>query len=62
MVNSDFSGVLRNAYVTGKKFDMIFVDPPYASGLGELALGLIFDLDLLADGGVIVFEHGAEKT
>lgn len=62
VVNSDFSGVLRNAYVTGKKFDMIFVDPPYASGLGELALGLIFDLDLLADGGVIVFEHGAEKT
>lgn len=62
VVNSDFSGVLRNAYVTGKKFDMIFVDPPYASGLGELALGLIFDLDLLADGGVVVFEHGAEKT
>mgnify|MGYP000566945236 FL=1 len=62
VVNSDFSGVLRNAYVTGKKFDMIFVDPPYASGLGELALGLIFDLDLLADGGIIVFEHGAEKT
>lgn len=62
VVNSDFSGVLRSAYVTGKKFDMIFVDPPYASGLGELALGLIFDLDLLADGGVIVFEHGAEKT
>ena len=62
VVNSDFSGVLRNAYITGKKFDMIFVDPPYASGLGELALGLIFDLDLLADGGVIVFEHGAEKT
>ncbi|HBP52045.1 MAG TPA: 16S rRNA (guanine(966)-N(2))-methyltransferase RsmD [Clostridiales bacterium] len=62
VVNSDFSGVLRNAYVTGKKFDMIFVDPPYASGLGELALGLIFDLDLLAEGGVVVFEHGAEKT
>lgn len=62
VVNSDFSGVLRNAYVTGKKFDMIFVDPPYASGLGELALGLIFDLDLLANGGVVVFEHGAEKT
>lgn len=62
VVNSDFSGVLRNAYVTGKKFDMIFVDPPYASELGELALGMIFDLDLLDKDGVIVFEHGAEKT
>lgn len=62
VVNSDFSGVLRNAYVTGKKFDMIFVDPPYASGLGELALGMIFDLDLLDKDGVIVFEHGAGKT
>lgn len=62
VVNSDFSGVLRNAYVTGKKYDMIFVDPPYASRLGELALGMIFDLDLLDKDGVIVFEHGAEKT
>lgn len=62
VVNSDFSGVLRNAYVTGKKFDMIFVDPPYASGFGELALGMIFDLDLLDKDGVIVFEHGAGKT
>ncbi len=62
VVTSDFSGVLRNAYVTGKKFDLIFVDPPYASGLGELALGMIFDFDLLAKDGVVVFEHGAEKV
>ncbi len=62
VVNSDFSAVLRNAYVTGKKFDMIFVDPPYASGLGELALGMIFDMNLLKDDGVIVFEHGQEKS
>lgn len=62
VVNSDFSGALRNAYVTGKKYDMIFVDPPYASGLGEPALGMIFDFDLLEKDGVVVFEHGAEKT
>ncbi len=62
VVNSDFSGALRNAYITSKKYDMIFVDPPYATGLGELALGMIFDFDVLAEDGVIVFEHGAEKT
>ncbi len=58
---ADFSAFLRSAQAQGKKFDMIFLDPPYASGLGEMAIDIIISCGLLADGGVIVFEHSGEK-
>lgn len=38
-------------------FDLILIDPPYASGLYEPSLKLIFDKDLLTDEGIIVCEH-----
>ena len=59
--NVDFMSALRSAYVGGTKYDLIFVDPPYATALGEMALQTIFDLALLKDDGIIVFEHGSEK-
>lgn len=41
-----------------QKFDLVFADPPYA--LPELPTipDLVLDGGLLADGGVLVFEHG----
>lgn len=62
VVNADFSSALRSSYVAGKKFDLIFLDPPYATDFAELAIEIIISLDLLSDDGIIVFEHGAEKT
>ena len=42
---------------TNKKFDFIFIDPPYASDLGINALKIIADRDLLTENGVAIFEH-----
>ena len=39
------------------KFDFIFIDPPYKSGLYEKALSLIADRKLLNEKGVIICEH-----
>lgn len=50
--------VALNAF-KGTKFDIIFVDPPYASGLVEPVLTKIKDNELLAKGGIIVLEHGS---
>ena len=61
VVNSDFSSALRSSFVAGKKYDLIFLDPPYATNLAELAIEIIIELDLLAKDGIIVFEHGTEK-
>lgn len=62
VVGADYASALRNAYATGKKYDIIFLDPPYATGYGELAIQTIIALNLLSDDGIIVFEHGSEKT
>lgn len=44
-----------------QKFDFIFADPPYAlPRLAELP-DLIFEHGLLADGGLLVFEHGKQN-
>lgn len=42
---------------TKSKFDIIFLDPPYNSGLAEKALSLIFEKDVLTDDGIVVLER-----
>ena len=42
------------------RFDLIFVDPPYDSGLYEKVLETINSVDLLSDGGIIVCESRRE--
>lgn len=44
------------------KFDLILIDPPYASNLVDKALDLIIKFDILAEGGIIICETNAEKT
>ena len=42
------------------KFDLIFLDPPYDSGLYEPVLNAINLVDILSDGGIIVCESRRE--
>lgn len=42
------------------KFDLIFIDPPYDSGLAEKALYAIKEIDILSEGGIIVCETRME--
>ena len=52
---------LKYAQTSLAKFDIIFADPPYA--LRNLATipDLIFEKNLLAEGGIFVFEHGKDN-
>ena len=45
-----------------QRFDLIFLDPPYASGLLETALEEIARIDILSPHGIIVAEHPADRT
>ena len=54
---SDFSDFLKNC---DEKFDLIFLDPPYADGLLDEALNIIYEKKLLADDGYIVCESDSE--
>jgi len=59
IVTSDFADFLRSA--NGKyKYDFIFLDPPYGSGMLDNALSLIADYDILNDGAWIFCEDETE--
>ena len=45
-----------------EKFDIIFLDPPYAAGLLEAAISHIAEFDILSPHGIIVAEHPVEKA
>jgi 16S rRNA (guanine966-N2)-methyltransferase len=45
----------------GPAFDLAFLDPPYAKGLGEQALARLAAGGWLADGAIVVFERGAAE-
>ena len=45
-----------------KRFDLIFLDPPYREKFLENALNRISEIDILKSGGIIVCERPAEKA
>lgn len=58
VVNGDALAFLSS---TKEKFDLIFIDPPYAAELWEAALEAISRFDILADHGIIVCESPMEQ-
>jgi 16S rRNA (guanine966-N2)-methyltransferase len=46
----------------GPAFDIAFLDPPYAKGLGEVALARLAEGGWLAPGALVVFERGADEA
>ena len=58
VVNGDAMSYLKS----GEKFDLIFLDPPYASGLLEQALEDIARLDICRRHGIIVAESAADQA
>ncbi|MEQ2443403.1 16S rRNA (guanine(966)-N(2))-methyltransferase RsmD [Pseudoflavonifractor intestinihominis] len=45
-----------------EKFDLVFLDPPYASGLLDKALEAISKIDIMSENGIIVCESAAEQV
>ena len=45
-----------------EKFDLIFIDPPYAANLWEKMLDSIYQFDILSNHGIIVCESPAEQN
>ena len=49
---------IANTYATQNiKFDLIFIDPPYAYDVYEKILNKVSTLNLLSDNGLIIMEH-----
>ena len=53
IINKDFNWVLENI---NKKFDLVFLDPPYKTNFATIALQKIIMSNLLTENGIIVME------
>ncbi len=51
-------------YLSGvrERFDIILLDPPYAENFMEIALQKISEIDILAEGGIIVCERSRQRV
>ena len=58
VVQADALGFLRSC----GQYDLIFLDPPYDSGLAEKALAAIKAFDILSNGGIIICETRADAA
>lgn len=61
VLNIDCFSALKEFNNKNIKFDLIFLDPPYKSDLGEKVLAFIESHDMLAQNGIIVYEHLNDK-
>jgi 16S rRNA (guanine(966)-N(2))-methyltransferase RsmD len=61
----NFFAVKANAFLylksCTKKFDLIFSDAPYDLEGSEEVIRLVFERDLLAEDGILVFEHSKDQ-
>lgn len=55
--NTDYLNAINKLAYDNKKFDIIFIDPPYLKGYEQNALTQISECKMLADEGIIIVEH-----
>ena len=62
LMRASYDAALTKLAEEGRKFDIIFMDPPYrfAQKTAEVAASLIQEHDLLNDDGVFIVEHSSE--
>lgn len=56
VTKSDYINYLNNAKLSNKKYDIVLLDPPFATDYGERAIKYIIDNNLLTDRGIIIYE------
>jgi len=56
IINKDFIEALEKLEKENKKFDIIFLDPPYKTDFAEKAIKKIIDSNLLSKEGIIILE------
>ena len=61
----NFYAVKANAFLylksCAKQFDLIFSDSPYDLEGSEEVVKLVFERELLREGGILIFEHSKDK-
>ncbi len=56
-LNKSFNSLFQNFKEENRRFDIIFIDPPYDRGLSLKTLQQLDDTDSLVDDGLIIVEE-----
>ena len=59
LLTMDYMDALNK--LSGKKFDIVFLDPPFATQMGEVAMEYICNNNMVAEDGIIIYEHVNDK-
>ncbi len=62
VLRDDFRKALKKLSAQNLQFDLIFSDPPYASGFAQISANLVAELNLLKTSGLLIVEHGVSET
>jgi 16S rRNA (guanine966-N2)-methyltransferase len=62
ILEMDVHKAMRHLSSRGVSFDLVFFDPPYASGLYDTVPEALCSLSLLAGGGMLVIEGSARNS
>jgi 16S rRNA (guanine(966)-N(2))-methyltransferase RsmD len=57
IINCDARSAILKLSDSGKKFDLIFMDPPYSKNFVEETLNYLANSDIIIDNGLIIAEH-----
>lgn len=58
--NADYAFALKK--LRGRKFDIIFADPPYAGGLEQSIIELVLRNEVLDKNGALIIEHSSDTV
>lgn len=61
ILKGDVFAQLNRLSVQGRRFDLVFCDPPYHEGLWQKAISWLDDNELLAPRALVVLERGSEN-
>ncbi|MDY5042087.1 MAG: 16S rRNA (guanine(966)-N(2))-methyltransferase RsmD [Eubacteriales bacterium] len=62
IMQGDYNKCIKNLSNKGISFDIIFLDPPYATTYGEQAMQSILKHKIIKNDGILIFEHSKGKT
>ncbi len=61
VINTTYQDAIKKLSIQNKKFDLIFMDPPYYKDMFVDALSRIGENNLLQEDGLIVVEHDSKE-
>lgn len=61
VIHADYRSALSALKDQGTRVDLVFLDPPYASGFAADAVEILFQEALLKPGGTVIVEHAWDQ-